>query len=116
MMTARDRLEFAIRFAEMNLVALRPSDWMVLRDDLEEFLGSAPGSTNRLADVAWITVSPHPRPQELGEDDLRRLRGDLRSLLRGVAAAHQPVRLTSPISVQAHYSVQPAGQGRAMLV
>jgi len=37
-MTRQERIQFAVRFARMNLSLNRPGDWLNLRDDLKRFL------------------------------------------------------------------------------
>src|SRR5919202_5707434 len=38
MATAAERLQFVIRFVQLDLDALRPGDWLNLRDDLMAFM------------------------------------------------------------------------------
>ncbi|HEV8642369.1 MAG TPA: hypothetical protein VGV13_14835 [Methylomirabilota bacterium] len=75
MKTLRERLEWAIRFAERDLDRFRPGDWLNLRDDLTAFL-EAKGAP-----------IPFPSPKELPESALRDLQEDVRALLGQVAPA-----------------------------
>src|SRR5262245_21201981 len=84
MRTAAERIEFALKFAQMDLAILRPGDWMNLRDDLQAFLGpGVPGQSVSLEDLGGIMVTPleRPLPQEFPEKDFRELQSDLRVLL-----------------------------------
>jgi hypothetical protein len=90
MKTARDRLEFAIRFAQLDLDRLRPGDPLNLRDDLESFHGygpSAPGSTiDELGGIMGFPLG-HPLPAEFAVEDFKKLQAEMRSILGSLAEA-----------------------------
>jgi hypothetical protein len=119
MRTARDRLEFALRFAQLDLGTLREGDRLNLRDDLEAFLGwgdkAAPGT---LADRGGIVAFPllPPLPKDLPDAAMKALQAEVRSLLGGVADYHTNARATPegpltgsfhPFPVNVRYSVVP---------
>jgi len=83
---ASERLQFAIRFAQMDLEALRPGDWLNLRDDLEVFLGCKRGQRRPLAAKGEILATPlaRPLPSELSEDDFRALQGEVKAILQSL--------------------------------
>jgi hypothetical protein len=73
MQTPRERLEWAIRFAESDLDRFRPGDWLNLRHDLATFL-----------EAKWAPIAI-PEPKGLPDAALRELQGDVRALLGQVA-------------------------------
>jgi hypothetical protein len=64
MITAAERLQFAVDFTRLDLTALRPGDWLNLRDDFLEFFGvrghqhADPFKGANLSTVGGIIVSP----------------------------------------------------------
>src|SRR5262249_1381608 len=64
---ARARLEFALRFAQLDLGTLREGDRLNLGDDLEAFLGIDPAADSTLADRGGIVAMPiePPLPKDL---------------------------------------------------
>lgn len=121
MKTARDRLEFAIRFAQLDLTNIRPGNLLNLRDDLEAFHGYGPTATTgaSLSDLGGIMAAPisSPLPSEFTEDDFKKLQAEVKELLLQLAVgnsaskSHEPpgagwaVMSTFPVS--ARYSVLP---------
>src|SRR5262245_46909462 len=90
MKTARDRLEFAIRFAEMDLQTLRPGDWMNLSDDLGAFHGrDVPGGVT-LKDLGGFIARPTDGP--LSEERFQGLQREVQSLLRALVAVRSFLR------------------------
>jgi hypothetical protein len=92
--TARDRdrhrLEFVIRLANADLDKQRSGDWMNLRDDLLTFLGLGERSLGMTAGPIQVVPLDPPFAHEYPEDDFRRLQGDVRKLLAGLADSHSP--------------------------
>ena len=86
MNSARDRLQFAVRFAQRNLDQLRPGDWMNLRDDLELFLGNRLGVGYSPVDLGGIAAAQigEPKPQNFSREDFQKLQGEARLILNGL--------------------------------
>jgi len=84
--TARERVEFAIRFAQMDLDTLRPGDWLNLRDDFALFLVCKAGQRRPLAQRGEIMTMPlaHPLPSEFSEDDFRALQMEVRVIVQSL--------------------------------
>src|SRR5215471_1040577 len=82
MSTAAERLQFVIRFAQMDLDALRPGDWLNLRDDFLTFFGRR-GQREPLAGRGGILTSPldHPLPEEYSEENFRALQAEVHHIL-----------------------------------
>src|SRR5438270_7248022 len=77
MESAADRVQFALRFAQMNLDTLSPGRALTLREELEDFLCVRPGKQytvdpGGVAVTGLSTLTP-PLPQEYSEDALRQL-------------------------------------------
>lgn len=103
--TAAKRLQFAIRFAQMNLDALRPGDWLNLRDDLAIFLGCKSGHGYTIEDKGGIATAPlaHPLPQEFSEEDFRALQKDVEVIVNSLV--HEGMLSTQAIEIHAYYSL-----------
>ena len=108
MKTDAERLQFVIRFAQMDLDTLRPGDWLNLRDDLGSFLTGSlygheyyAGDTPIGGDVEVCPMDP-PYPLEYPEDAFRELQQETRYILRTMVvdsrAGHS---VWDPISLQA---------------
>ena len=98
-----ERLQFAVRFATMDLDAARPGDWSNLRDDLTDFFGpSQPTLKPALRKLhklgketapdawppgGWIT-DVLPPASEMTDGELRTLQRDTRQLLEYVSDRH----------------------------
>jgi hypothetical protein len=101
MQTAKERLQFAIRFVQMDLDRLRPGDWLNLRDDLEAFLGRhlldhLASQEDLAAPVAAIgdiigTPSEAPYPEQYGVDDFRVLQQETKRILSGMVDRREGV-------------------------
>ena len=93
MKTDAERLQFVIRFAQMDLDTLRPGDWLNLRDDLGSFLTGSlygqeyyAGDTPMGRDVEVRPMDP-PFPYEYPEDAFRELQEETRHILRTMVVA-----------------------------
>ena len=85
-MTAVDRIKFAIRLANANLDMLRPGDWINLKDDLCDYLAYGEGRGYTLRDMGGIganVIPGTPLPTEYGEREFRSLQAELRGILGG---------------------------------
>src|SRR5262249_34527937 len=108
MKTDAERLQFVIRFAQMDLDTLRPGDWLNLRDDLGAFLtGSLYGQeyyaddTPTGGDVEVRPMDP-PYPAEYPEDAFRELQEETLHILQTMVVAPRAGRsVWAPISIQA---------------
>src|SRR5262249_15382771 len=87
MKTDAERLQFVIRFAQMDLDTLRPGDWLNLRDDLGSFLTGSlygpeyyTGDTPIGGDVEVRPMEP-PFPYEYPKDAFRELQQKTRYIL-----------------------------------
>lgn len=87
MKTARERLDFAFRFANQDLDHMRPGDLLNLREDLGNFHWGLGGEATSLAERGGIsaTLIDPPFPQDFSVDDFKRLQADITSLLRAVS-------------------------------
>jgi hypothetical protein len=81
MWTAAERLQFIVRFAQMQLDALRPGDWLNIRDDFHAFWRQR----ETAAEPGGIMAQPlqHPSPQEYTEADFRALQTEVYGILNG---------------------------------
>ena len=100
--TAAERLQFVVRFAQMNLDALRPGDWLNLRDDFTRFFGIfreemipqlAPG----------VYCVPYEAPEKVSEDTIRTLRYAVSRMLEFVVDPHFVYRGNIGAIRTAHY-------------
>jgi hypothetical protein len=110
MQTVKERLEFAIRFAQLDLDRLRPGDWLNLRDDLRAFLGQQVGQMRSVTDTGGVLVSglDDPQPEDLPIDDFRHLQAEVRSVLaERVDVQPTGERIASPRAIHAEYAVLP---------
>jgi hypothetical protein len=89
MMTAQDRLKFAVEFARMDLGELRPGDWLNLKDGLTEFLGLGKGGMNLQAMAGYVCL-PLSAPNEMSEKDFDSLQARVRSLFNGIVLEKIP--------------------------
>ena len=112
-MTDTERLQFLIRFAQLDLDALRPGDWLNLRDDLGGFLtGSVYG--RYYADLADyepmggdIEIRPFdpPSPLEYPEEAFRDLQKETLHILESMVLEARAGRGTwAPIPVQIRFA------------
>jgi hypothetical protein len=87
MKTAAERLQFVIRFAQMDLESLRAGDWLNLREDCMAFLGiEVQGGMIGIQlprDSGGIIGLPlnSPFPTELSVEDFKGLQSDTRRIL-----------------------------------
>jgi hypothetical protein len=90
MLPIKDRLPFAIRFANLELEELRRGDWFNLFDDVRDFLGFRTGRTLDEASqqARRVGVSPWPVSgsftAKLNPDMIRTLQADVRQMLNGL--------------------------------
>ena len=98
MQTVAERLQFIIRFAQMDLDALRPGDWLNLRDDLTAFLSMAGPS----AGIVIPYVYP-PGPQDFPEAGFRALQAAVLDVLRCLLDNRAGISDAIPIRIHAFY-------------
>src|SRR5215216_1413967 len=108
MKTVTEGLQFILRFAQMDLDAFRPGDWLNVRDDLSDFLHMA----------AWTgSVKPvfqHPWPGELPEADLRALQSEILTMLRDLLESREmKVAAGQNIAICAQYFLVGGGHDPA---
>lgn len=85
MQTAAERLDFLIRFVNMDLAQLRPGDWLNLRDDFAAFLGYQ--KANELVIVGpMYTDHVVPSPVDYTNKDFQALQEETRAVLRRLTA------------------------------
>lgn len=88
MWSAKDRLKFAVRFANLDLTSQRAGDWLNLKDDLENFFGfGSAGKEIKLVELGGVLATPlePPFPQEYTERDFADLQKDVRIIFQPVA-------------------------------
>jgi hypothetical protein len=131
MQTAKERLEFAIRFAQGDLDQLRPGDWLNLRDDLEAFLGkhlldqhlSQEDPAAPLAALEDVVGTPTeaPYPEEYGVDNFRVLQQETKCTLSRMLDKREGVHVpSSPVLISVrcdllNFGYVPSLAGRNML-
>jgi hypothetical protein len=97
MKTARERLEFAVRFVALNLDDLSPGGWLSLREDLGAFLCRGPRS-DAITSAATGGILPglgQPDPATMRPRAYRNLQGAFRYLLEKLAdGQHGSIRFT----------------------
>jgi len=105
--TAEERLEFAVRFAGLDLDSLRKGDWLNLQDDVRAFL-EAKG--NKLNDIGGIVTVPEATNEDYSEDALRKLKGDVFDILvvqaQPWARRDPPVPFTMPSKTKIPVTVE----------
>ena len=88
METAADRVQFALRFAQMNLDTLSPGRALTLREDLEDFLCVRPGKQHTVNPggmvVAGLSTLTPPLPQDYSEDAMRQLQQETLAIFSSV--------------------------------
>jgi hypothetical protein len=95
MLSIKDRLPFAIRFANLELEGLRRGDWYNLFDEVTEFVGFRTGRTLDEArrQASRVGVSPWPLSgrfaESINENTIRALQADVRQLLNGMLDRHE---------------------------
>ena len=75
--SSKERLEFLVKFVQMDLDALRPGSWMNLRDDLDNYLRIIGAGPSDLV----LTEIEEPLPKDYPEEGFRTLQVDVRKLL-----------------------------------
>jgi len=99
--TPAERLQFAVQFAQLDLGALRPGDWLNLNDDFLEFFGVRRNDHVELLQVEGIPVSPRCFDPAMREEDTREdfeaLQKEVRDILYRLVEPVQigPLVLTS---------------------
>jgi hypothetical protein len=127
-LTNADRLQFAVRFAEMNLDALRPGDWLNLHEDFLNFLmlkspvwlrdegrvimaddnGTLVATDQPIAHLGVSGILEwYPTPGAFTEEDFRDLQKDVRALLYSFADS-QGIATAGP-EIRASYIFRPYG-------
>jgi hypothetical protein len=90
MLSIKDRLPFAIRFANLELEELRRGDWFNLVDDVIDFVGFRTGRTLDEArrQARRVSVSPWPMSgsfsERVNQGTIRTLQADVRQMLNGI--------------------------------
>src|SRR5439155_6361870 len=107
-MTAEERIQFAIRFAEMKLDENRSGDWMNLRDDLNHFLGAGADDEINvpLSRTTYICARPFTEGisgRKASADDYRDIQDGVVELLSSFAGG--PVRKKKPPIDRGHKGV-----------
>jgi hypothetical protein len=95
MLPIKDRLPFAIRFANLELEGLRRGDWFNLFDDVTDFVGFRTGRTldearrqaNRVGVSPWPLSGRFSEP--VNQDTIRTLQADVRQMLNGMLDRHE---------------------------
>ena len=77
-----DRISFAVRFADMNVMAARDPELRTLRQKLEEFLGFTGRAAAGSFDV-HASVTRQPYPWKYTQRDLHELQRETLQLLKG---------------------------------
>src|SRR5262249_5681598 len=86
--TSDERLAFIVRFANLDLTALRPGDWMNLQDDLRAFYSrDVPLATGRGMRVTLAETQDTAPTQ----DAMRSLQSDVQQLLTGTLGSTGPL-------------------------
>ncbi len=94
MNTAEARLKFAVGFADLNLDALRPGDWLNLREDLARFLGFAPqGRDTTLGAMggAFTDTLMPPYPQDYPKDLMHTLQAEVKGVMRALIETRRQI-------------------------
>jgi len=86
-MNAEERIQFAVRFAEVKLNENRPGDWMNLRDDCAHFLGIGPDDDVELRLSESVYVCAIPNKDYVSDAELLAVQADVRKLLASFADA-----------------------------
>ena len=105
-----ERLSFAVRFAQMDLSAMREGDWLNLREDFLAFLGQS-GNPDRwlsISDVGGLvtTKDEEPFPQHFSEQDFQILQYEVQTIVHA-AAGDNMGESPSTIPVRSWLEVQP---------
>lgn len=110
--TAAERLQFVIRFAQIDLESLRAGDWLNLREDCLAFLGiEVQGGMLGIQiprDSGGIIAMPlnSPLPIEFSVEDFKTLQADTRRILdEWVGPAPGEQGMLSPHDIHALYTV-----------
>jgi hypothetical protein len=100
MLPIKDRLPFAIRFANLDLEGLRRGDWFNLFDDVTDFVGFRTGRTLEEArrQARGVGVSPWPVSgnfsAKINQGTIQILQADVRQLLNGLMDLHEELDAT----------------------
>jgi hypothetical protein len=80
-----------VRFLDLDLSALRPSETVVLHEDLSIFLGLPQSRAERVVWAKRLSCEPDalPQPHDLTEETVRQLQDDARGIVRWVAQANR---------------------------
>jgi hypothetical protein len=109
----RTRLEWAVRFAQMDLATLRAGDWLNVREDFLAFLGQSSDPERELVFVGdrgglVTTRWEAPFPEDFTEQDFRALQADVCTILHAAAGDNMGEK-PSCIGVKTALVVQPQG-------
>lgn len=80
----RARLQFLVRFVQMDLNVLRPGDWLNLRDDLRRYV--SPGG------LVWVVNTDDPRWEKTSEGVIKAIQERAAGLLQSLVGAQEEVR------------------------
>jgi len=96
---ASDKLQFAVRFVQMDLDRLRPGDWLNLREDLETFgYGTRAAETSpwgrALSDTVRIRSNNLMGPafNEMTPKEIHELQAEVRAFFDGYLPRNQELR------------------------
>ena len=104
MTTARQRFQFIVQFARLDLEPFRPEDWRGLQDALHDFLLPTHASLQPGGLHLWPTDAP--LPYEMTPDDFKALQAETRDVLAMVVAGRDdPSRLTHKPLPSLRYTV-----------
>jgi hypothetical protein len=79
---AAQRLQFVVRFAQMDLETLRPGDWLNLQWELRDFL--LPTHQDLLPGGLHVFPVDPPYPEDYSRQDFRTLQAETRAILEMV--------------------------------
>lgn len=124
MQTAAERLDFVLRFVNMDLEHLRQGDWLNLREDFAAFIGEH--KSDEMAVVGPVCATPWPPSRDFSSADFQSLQAETQKLLtrlRGGDSEHKVGRV-SPNSLALSVGLlpvvseapKPSGVGRSALL
>jgi hypothetical protein len=116
MMTRAERVQLAIRFAQIDLEILREEDWRIFQHELWWFLTLGTQQYEvRSRSMSFsggdIIACPHPFYYPLSKDDLRAIQKDTRQLLDAMLKSREgPILPPHAVSVRIDMCLQSIGR------
>jgi hypothetical protein len=101
--TARQRFQFVVRFARLDLAPLRPGDWLNLQWELRDFLLPTHADLRPGGLHVWPTDGR--MPEEYTREDFQALQWELRDLLALIIASRGDNRVWTYKPVQFRFAV-----------